>query len=263
MLEIRKWLPSPARRVLEPIRAMRYRGVGRLCPVCRKPSREFARSGEVVVRADAKCIYCGALERHRLVWLFFDRRTSIFRNPPARMLHIAPEPILTRLLRSQLGDAYLTADLEADDPLVDVRMDISNIQYSDETFDAIYCSHVFEHVNDDRKAMRELRRVLTADGWAVLLVPITAPRTYEDPTVTDPDERLRLFGQRDHVRRYGPDYVERLREAGFDATIIRPSDFLTASEIERMGITEAAGDIYFCRRADTSRVSGTDATVAH
>jgi len=108
---------------------------------------------------------------------------------------------------------------------------------------------VLEHVPDDRKAMRELRRVLKPEGWAILLVPITEHATYEDPTITDPRERLRAFGQEDHVRRYGRDYPDRLREAGFDVEEIAAGDFLDAAQVERMGITPAAGEIFFCRRS--------------
>jgi hypothetical protein len=89
---------------------------------------------------------------------------------------------------------------------------------------------------------------LKTDGWAVLLVPITAERTVEDVTITDPKERLRLFGQEDHVRRYGPDYLERLRVSGFKVRCVTAQDFLSESEIETMGITPEAGQIYFCSR---------------
>jgi ubiquinone/menaquinone biosynthesis C-methylase UbiE len=133
------------------------------------------------------------------------------------------------------------------------RMDITRIQYPEESFDVIYCSHVLEHVPDDRIAMREFRRVLRKDGWAVLLVPITVEKTFEDPTITDPTERLRLFGQEDCVRRYGPDYVERLREAGFDVFVTRVLDVFSEEEATRMGLTPAAGEIYLCRRSDRAR----------
>ncbi|MDP9159525.1 MAG: methyltransferase domain-containing protein [Acidobacteriota bacterium] len=130
---------------------------------------------------------------------------------------------------------------------VDVKMDISQIGYPDNTFDIIYCSHVLEHVPDDRKAMAELRRVLKPDGWAIILVPITGECTDEDPRCVHPEERLRRFGQEDHVRCYGLDYIDRLRSAGFSVTCIVPRDFLSPGEIQRMGITEAAGEIYYCR----------------
>lgn len=96
--------------------------------------------------------------------------------------------------------------------------------------------------------MREIRRVLKADGWAVLLVPITSEVTHEDPSIVDPAERLRVFGQEDHVRRYGKDYVDRLRDAGFDVEIVHPSDLLDDGAIERMGLRQNAGEVYFCTR---------------
>jgi predicted SAM-dependent methyltransferase len=162
------------------------------------------------------------------------------------MLHVAPESCLEPTFRKQLGDDYLTADLF--NPLAMVKMDITDIQYPDESFDVIYCSHVLEHVVDDRKAMSEFYRVLKSDGWAILLVPITAETTYEDPSIVAPVERLKHFGQDDHVRRYGHDYVDRLRDAGFNVSVIEASDLCRQSELVQMGLTSASGEIFFCTK---------------
>jgi SAM-dependent methyltransferase len=198
--------------------------------------------------------FCGALERHRLLWLYLERKTSLLRRGVnGTMLHVAPEPIVEQKLRRLMGKHYLTADLFSAG--VDVKMDVTNIQYPDQYFDVIYCSHVLEHVSDDRRAMREFNRVLKKDGWAILLVPVTTDKTFEDPFIVDPKERLRLFGQEDHVRRYGPDYKERLEQAGFDVEQIRPFDFLSQSEIRKMAITDAAGDIYLCRHIGATEAS--------
>jgi hypothetical protein len=242
-------LPYP---VLSALRAARdgtlgtwYRGEGRWCPVCEGSSRKFRPFGEVR-RPDAKCPRCGALDRHRFIWLYFSRRTDLFDGKPKRMLHVAPEQWFEPRLRARLGPGYLTADLI--DPHVMQRMDITQIPYPDGTFDVIYCSHVLEHVPDDRRAMREFRRVLKPGGWAVLMVPITADKTFEDPTVTDPAERRRLFGQADHVRRCGPDYAERLRDAGFRITVIQHTDLISRADAERMAIfAPALGGMYHCQ----------------
>jgi len=164
------------------------------------------------------------------------------------MLHVAPEEAFRSRFSKNLGKGYLTADLY--NPSAMVKMDITDIQYPDETFDVIYCSHVLEHVPDDKKAMREFYRVLKPEGWAVLLVPILDGQTYEDPSITDPQERLKAFGQEDHVRKYGTDgvYLDRLKETGFHVEIIQPSDFLDDKQIEKMGITDAAQDIYYCTK---------------
>jgi SAM-dependent methyltransferase len=237
---------APLRRARQLVLGLPYRGTGRWCPVCEQSSRRFEVFG-IVPRPDAQCMQCGSLERHRLAWLHMQRRTDLFDGRPRKMLHVAPELALQRHFRRAVGRGYLTADLSRGRAMT--VMDIENIQMPDASFDVIFCSHVLEHVDDDRRAMREFRRVLKPTGWAILLVPITADRTIEDATVTDPAERLRLFGQDDHVRRYGPDYVDRLREAGFTVATTRVADLATPQEAERMGLTPAAGEIYHCTKA--------------
>jgi SAM-dependent methyltransferase len=236
---------APLRRLHQRVLGLSYRGTGRWCPVCETSSRRFEVYG-IVPRPDALCMQCGALERHRLAWLYLQRRTDLFDGRSRKMLHVAPELALEPRLRRAVGRGYLTADLSRGRAMQ--VMDIENIRMPDASFDVIFCSHVLEHVNDDRRAMREFRRVLRPDGWAILLVPITAERTVEDATVTDPAERLRRFGQHDHVRRYGPDYVDRLREAGFTVAVTRAADLATPEEVERMALTPAAGEIYHCTR---------------
>jgi len=234
------------KRVMKPLkRRLKHAGTKRTCPICNIGSKAFLEAG-IIPRPDASCPFCGSLERHRLFWLFLQRKTEFATKPPAAALHVAPEPILERKSRPIVGAGYVTADLFA--PNVDLKMDITDIKFPDDTFDFIYCSHVFEHVADDKKAMREFHRVLTPGGMAVLLVPITAAETIEDPSILDPQERLRLFGQEDHVRRYGLDYSSRLKEAGFAVEEIRREDFLAPTDMEAMGITSSAGELYVCRK---------------
>lgn len=218
---------------------------GRLqCPICGTWDRHFDSFG-LVSRQDAQCPWCGALERHRLVWLFFQRFTDLLTGGGKKLLHFAPEPVLSSRLSKLPGLDYTSADLY--DPSAMVKADITNLQFPDETFDVIYCSHVLEHVPMDRQAMRECLRVLKHGGYAVIMVPITADVTFEDPSITDPKERERLFGQWDHVRRYGPDFADRLRDAGFDVTIYTPED-VAKGETVRFAIPEGEGPIYLCRR---------------
>ena len=159
---------------------------------------------------------------------------------------MAPEACFKSIFMKQLGNNYLTADLF--NPNVMVNMDICDIQYPENSFDAIYCSHVLEHVSDDKQAMREFFRVLGASGWAILNVPITREETFEDSSIVDPEERLKVFGQEDHVRCYGQDYPERLRDSGFDVEIIKVDDLANSDEAVRMGLTQASGEIYYCTK---------------
>jgi ubiquinone/menaquinone biosynthesis C-methylase UbiE len=131
-----------------------------------------------------------------------------------------------------------------------VKMDIMNIQYEDESFDIIYCSHVLEHVPDDCKAIREFFRILKKTGWAILNVPIIRDKTYEDHSITDPAEREKVFGQSDHVRAYGYDYIDRLREAGFSVHVTSAKDFLNDYDIKRMGLI-SDDSIYFCTKTNS------------
>jgi ubiquinone/menaquinone biosynthesis C-methylase UbiE len=129
-----------------------------------------------------------------------------------------------------------------------VKMDITNINYPDQYFDVIFCNHVLEHVQDDRKAMREFYRTLKSNGWAILTVPISTEVTFEDPTIVEPAERLRVFGQKDHVRRYGRDFVDRLRDAGFNVEITNYDELVPTNEMFRMGLTPLGGEIYCCTK---------------
>jgi SAM-dependent methyltransferase len=228
-----------------------YRSDRRWCPVCEKGSRRF-QSGGIPTRANARCPICKSMERDRLAWIYLKQRTDIFDGRPKKMLHIAPEASLEPRLRSAVGEGYVTGDISR--PGVSVQMDITAIPFPDESFDVIYCSHVLEHIVDDRKAMSELRRILKPNGWAILLVPITADATIEDPSVTDPATRLRLYGQDDHVRRYGPDYADRLAECGFVVTTTTSADLANAVDRVRMGLlSPETGDIFYCTGAASQR----------
>lgn len=249
LVALRKMLPpfvkTPARRLWRSARAYTYRGTERWCPVCEHSLRVFAPGG-TIMREDALCIYCDSLERHRFAWYFLSRHTDLFDGRSKRMLHVAPERAFRGPLQKALGAGYLTADYMASDVMV--KMDIAQIQFPEDSFDVVYCSHVLEHVSDDRKAMREISRVLKPDGWALIMVPIFAEKSFEDPAVVDPGERFRLYGQEDHVRAYGPDVVDRLRASNLLVEVVSPSDICTKEEIVRMGLHNT-GDIYLCKVA--------------
>ena len=243
-------MPSKASRIVRKLMVrtglapVLYFGSARHCAVCDRSSRRFLSYG-ARPRPDAQCPQCGSLERHRLAVLFLRERTNLFDGLQKRFLHVAPERCFIQMFSEAAGEGYLSADLLKTDVME--SMDITDIAWPDDSFDVIYCSHVLEHVVDDRRAMRELCRVLSPGGWAMLNVPITASETVEDPSVTDPEERIRRFGQKGHVRRYGPDYVDRLTAAGFEVTRISAGDLVAGSNIERYGLADdPSGDLYYC-----------------
>jgi SAM-dependent methyltransferase len=170
------------------------------------------------LRSSAKCPRCGSLDRERLVYLYLRNKTNVFKED-LRILHVAPERNLLRVLFESSNIDYLSADI--DSPLAMVKIDLTDILFEDDSFDVIICNHVLEHIQDDRKAMSELFRVLKPGGWAILQVPIamSLEKTIEDPTVIDSAERERLFGQSDHVRIYARDYKWRLEGVGFGVEV--------------------------------------------
>jgi SAM-dependent methyltransferase len=202
-----------------------YAGRRVRCPCCDSGFRRFA---PMWGNPNRMCWNCGALERHREIALLFQRRAELLK-PGLRVLHVAPEAALRRLLEGSAPSRYLTADLDAPD--VDMNFDLTAAPLPDDSFDVIVCNHVLEHIPDDRAALREIRRMLAPGGWALVMTPITVEITIEDPKVTDPDERLRRFGQRDHVRRYGWDYLDRLRDAGFSTDVVRLENDLSRHAI--------------------------------
>lgn len=129
------------------------------------------------------------------------------------------------------------------------KIDITDIPYADNTFDVIICSHVLEHIPEDRKAMLELFRVLKKGGWAILQVPLDSTRnvTFEDPNITNPKEREKYFGLRDHVRIYGLDYKNKLELAGFRVKVDKYAESLGTQIIEKFGLLKDE-DIYFCEK---------------
>jgi SAM-dependent methyltransferase len=164
------------------------------------------------------------------------RNETRFLAEPVRVLHFAPERCMERLLRANPGAAYLSGDLDGSRAMR--AIDVTNIGLADGSFDLVLCSHVLEHVPDDRRAMREILRVLAPGGTAVLLVPIDRELACsdEDPSVTDPAERKRRFGQHDHVRQYGMDYYDRVREAGFTVQSIPYADAMDPTMRVRHGL---------------------------
>jgi len=211
------------------VAALRHIGLRHFCPICRMPLRTFVEGFQG--RPQARCPCCDSLERHRHLWLFLERRTTLPRDRDAAVLHLAPERgIAARLSRRR---EYLSVDIE---PGYAMRaMDLQDLDLADASFDWVLCSHVLEHVPDDRRAMRELWRVLRPGGTAIIQFPTYSYITHEDPSLP-PDERRARFGQHDHVRLYGADVFDRLAAAGFDVQRHVFRDELSARERERYGL---------------------------
>lgn len=143
------------------------------------------------------------------------KRENKFLYREERCASHCPGSLLYSRFEKIHGDRYITADIES--PLAKVKMDIHDIPFEENKFDVVLCNHVLEHVRDDIKAMNEIKRVLKSGGFAILQIPFFNPvqeNTFEDNTITGKREREKIFGQDDHVRKYGFDYPKRIEQAG-------------------------------------------------
>lgn len=195
------------------------------CTCCKKSYNAFLGFGNLLqkkIRGNAMCPNCYSLERHRLLSLYLQKETKIY-TKECKVLHIAPEKQLFQLFTEISQIEYITGDLNPENyPKGTIKIDLLDIPFDEETFDVIICNHVLEHISEDIKAMRELHRVLKRTGWGILMVPFDKSRTttYENFSITSPEERERHFGRVDHVRCYGLDYSDRLSKAGFHVETI-------------------------------------------
>jgi len=206
-------------------------------PIDGRSYRKFLSYGYGKQRKNALSPGTLSLERHRQMWLYLQRETDFFLKK-YKVLHIAPEQEFLIRFKKQKNIEYITMDLYS--PIVDIKANILKIPFEDNTFDVIFCNHVLEHIEDDKKAMLELYRVMKNGGWGIFQVPIKngLEKTYEDFSITDPKDRKKHFGQYDHVRWYGRDYFDRLRSVGFEVEINFYSKKLSKEEIKRFALIE-------------------------
>ena len=166
---------------------------------------------------------------------------------PKNLLHIAPETEFANRFKNIKGLKYFSADLASSHAMI--KMDITQMSWHHAVFDIICCSHVLEHIPDDRKAMKEIFRVLKPNGWAMIQVPLANGRTIEDPTITNPVDRERLFGQSDHVRLYGTDIKSRLESVGFKVELVYGHQLMKPQDCEKMA-TPSNKPIFHCWKSD-------------
>jgi len=217
---------------VRPIIAFFLKGSTFTDPIDGKSYRKFLSYGYEVQRPNVLSPSTLSLERHRLLWLYLKNETNFF-TTHKKVLHFAPEQAFYSRFRQMKNLDYTTTDLNS--PLADVKADICNLPFEDNTYDLIFCNHVLEHIPDDTKAMQELYRVLKKGGMGVFQIPQELDRetTYEDDSITDKKERAKIFGQYDHVRIYGRDYFEKLRSIGFKVEEVDYTSTLSEEEITK------------------------------
>lgn len=181
------------------------------CPFC-KQTNIFSPFG-LVPRKKAQCPVCYSLERHRFLYfvyndLFLKTKKNI------KVMQMAPEKCIYDLLGNFAQIDYVAIDLYPENyPNLNVqKADVTKMPFEDESFDVILSNHVMEHIEDEEKFQLEMKRVLKSDGKIILTVPYKADlaKTLEDPNIKTSEDRLKHYGQADHVRQYGMDVFDRL-----------------------------------------------------
>jgi len=223
--------------VAKPFIAFALKGTNYTDPIDGKSFRKFLPYGYETQRENVLSPSTLSLERHRLLWLYLKNETDFFTSTK-KVLHFAPEQAFYKRFRKMENLDYTTTDLES--PLADVKADICDLPFDDNEFDIIFCNHVLEHIPDDTKAMQELYRVLKKGGMGIFQIPQELDRatTFEDDSITDKKERAKIFGQYDHVRIYGRDYFDKLRNIGFKVDEVDYSATLSEDDIKKYCLTK-------------------------
>ena len=226
--------------IVRPVLAFVLRGKKYTDPIDGKSFKSFLPYGYGKQRPNVLSPSTLSLERHRLLWLYLKNETDFFTSKK-KVLHFAPEQAFYKRFRQLKNLDYTTTDLLS--PLADVKADICDLPFEDNTYDVILCNHVLEHIPNDTKAMQELYRVLKPNGIAILQIPqdLNRETTFEDNTITDKKERAEIFGQYDHVRIYGRDYFDKLRSIGFKVEEVDYTSKLSLEKIDKYRL--AKGEI--------------------
>jgi len=221
--------------VARPILKLTLRGSKYQDPIDGSSFKKFLPYGYENQRENVLSPSTLSLERHRLLWLYLKNDTRFFKDN-LKVLHFAPEQAFYKRFRNLNNLDYTTTDLNS--PLADIKADICDLPFKDNTYDFILCNHVLEHISDDVKAMQEIYRILKPGGTAILQIPQDLNRqiTFQDNSITSKKERAKIFGQYDHVRVYGRDYFEKLRGIGFKVEEVNYGSRLSPVDIDKYRI---------------------------
>ncbi|WP_407556167.1 class I SAM-dependent methyltransferase [Winogradskyella sp. 4-2091] len=223
--------------LIKPVLALILKGNKYTDPIDEKSFKSFLPYGYGQQRPNVLSPSTLSLERHRLLWLYLNNETDFFKANK-KVLHFAPEQCFLKRFKKLKNLDYTTTDLLS--PIADVKADICDLPFEDNSYDVILCNHVLEHIQDDTKAIQELYRVMKPGGYGIFQIPqdLNRAETFEDDNITDKAERAKIFGQYDHVRVYGRDYFDKLRSIGFKVEEVDYTTQLSQGDIDKFRLAE-------------------------
>ncbi len=214
------------------------------CNICGWQGKSFlnqdAGCGRIIKKSI--CASCESHSRHRLMFIYLNK--IIPKNKIIKILHVSPELSLQKFIQARNNSDYLSIDI---DPSMAMQAEnLEKMSFSDNQFDLIICSHVLEHVKNDKLAIAEIFRVTKKNGIAIISVPIDIHRaeTYEDENIKSPEDRTKHFWYQDHLRLYGLDFPNKLGSAGFKVNTHYSDRELRKRFMKLHGLVK--GQIYFC-----------------
>jgi SAM-dependent methyltransferase len=232
-------------RFLRNVFALFYKGNNVYCPICECHFKKFIPLNPNIENTNFLCPKCGSAQRQRLLWLYISGKFLIL-TERLTFIHFSPRSCLVNKLKSIAGLTYITSDPV--DKKMDRNYDLTGIEENDARYDLAVCYHIMEHIHDDRKAMREIYRILKSTGTALLQVPYWEKETYENPAIDSPEIRRKTFGQQDHVRIYGyQDFIDRLTLTGFQVTPVKYGQQLGQQICHKYGLDQDEV-IFVCRK---------------
>jgi len=199
------------------------------------------------------CMYCNSNDRERHLFMFFDKLQLWEKLKNSKIIHIAPEANLRKKIEDQLPDYYITGDLYPDEDKNIIKIDITKIQFDDNTFDFFICNHVLEHVHELDKALSEIFRVLNTNGLAVLQTPFSKllNRNFEEENINTDKLRIFFYAQEDHVRLFSEkQFLADIEKAGFVLQIQRHNDFFDDDTSKYFGVNNKE-DLILVRKPAT------------
>lgn len=197
-----------------------------------------------------ECPACQSHDRERHLLMYLNASGLLSRMGGARILHLAPERHLRRYIRAVTPAEYVLGDLFPANPDVQ-EIDLQAVPYPEGNFDFVLANHVLEHVQDDHQALREIFRVLRPGGYAILQTPYAngLTNTFEDPSIRSEQACLQAYGQEDHRRLYGQDFVRRVESSGLHSEVAAHTKLLPEVIAAREGVNPAEPFMLFQKSA--------------
>lgn len=216
------------------------------CCICKNMVADFLPFGEKTelfsnhriigggYRDSVLCPVCDSMDRERWLYFVLKNETNVF-DGVCNVLHIAPEPSVMRMISANPKCDYYAGDIVRGSTMH--RIDLTDIPFKNGFFDYVIANHVFEHISDEKKAFGEIRRVLKDSGKFLLSFPICMDMdTFENPKIVSEEERLKYYGQKDHVRLYGKNYKEYIEGFGWQIKVMTPRNCMPEDDILKYGL---------------------------